>query len=428
MLPKKLVRQLISKPVRRAPPEILLPMESTGKLPRYRLRGSEKRDSLIGVRISDYYVLGIVGHGGMSVVYRAKRLKKRGRVVAIKTLRMERADNERLRDRFVREAELLSKLNHPGIVQVHDHGETKRGQPYFVMDYLQGANLDERIREDGFLTAMVVRHIFTQVCDAVDHAHRCGVIHRDLKPSNIMLMTIEGRRDCAKVVDFGIARFQEDAQRFTRQGELWGSPIYMSPEQCSGGELDSRSDIYSLGISLYESLTGKVPFRGKNYADTLAKQIDEPPLPPRKARADLDIPEKLENVVLKALNKKPEFRQQTMAELGKEISDAVSVPLTLAAASIPVNLNAQDPALLRESQHKRWIGVEWIKLGLSSVFICGMLYGEYLVIRHWVEDLWSHRAKPTAAVTVPKKVEIEKPPPPVIKKPEPPKKHRRHHK
>ena len=224
--------------------------------------------------------------------------------------------------RFQREAELLIHLNHPRIVQVHDHGYTKRGQPYFVMDYLVGQNLSQVINQTGPLDPQRVRHIFSQVCGAVDHAHRCGVIHRDLKPGNIMLLNFDGEKDYVKVVDFGIARFSTETNRLTRLGEVWGSPVYMSPEQCLGQSIDARSDVYSIGIAMYESLTGEVPFLGKNYVDTMSKQINEPPLPMNEARPGVDVPERLEQAVFKALSKDPHERHQSMAELREDIEDA----------------------------------------------------------------------------------------------------------
>jgi serine/threonine protein kinase len=281
-------------------------------------------DSLVGTTVADrYYVLSILGTGGMSVVYKAKSLRRsRPKILAIKTLRTQELNDEVVVKRFQREAELLIHLNHPRIVQVHDHGYTGRGQPYFVMDYLVGQNLSQIIRKYGPLEPRRVRYIFSQVCGAVDHAHRCGVIHRDLKPGNIMLLDLEDEQDFVKVVDFGIARFQTETNRLTRLGEVWGSPVYMSPEQCMGKAIDARSDVYSVGIAMYEALTGEVPFLGKNYVDTMSKQITEPPRPMSEICPDIDVPERLEKAVFKALHKEPHERHQSMAELREEIEDA----------------------------------------------------------------------------------------------------------
>lgn len=318
---------LLKKKVLRALAMPMIPFAQTGKLPRYRVRiPDDAKDLLVGQTLKDnYYVLSILGHGGMSVVYKGK-MRSRKRIVAIKTLRVAGVGDDLIVKRFQREAELLLHLNHPRIVQVHEHGYTSRGQPYFVMDYLTGRNLSDVIRKNGPLPPDRVRHIFSQVCGAVDHAHRCGVIHRDLKPGNIMLLKQDGDRDFVKVVDFGIARFQEEAQRLTRLGEVWGSPIYMSPEQCMGAQLDVRSDIYSVGIALYESLTGQVPFLGKNYVDTMSKQIGEAPRPLSEVVPGISVPPNLEQVVMKALAKEPENRYQTMAELREDLENAFAKP------------------------------------------------------------------------------------------------------
>lgn len=352
------VIQLLDRPVTRSPALQLVPIPKTGRLPRYRVYiPSDAQDLLVGQTVKGkYYVLGVLGHGGMSVVYRAKVLDKRPRIVALKTLRMQGLTDDVLVKRFQREAELLGHLNHPRIVQVSDHGVTRRGQPFFVMDYLTGSNLAERLKVEGVLDSSQIREIFVQVLGAVDHAHRCGVVHRDLKPGNIMLMTINGQKDCVKVVDFGIARFEEEAQRLTRMGEVWGSPIYMSPEQCMGSQLDARSDIYSIGIVLYEAMTGHIPHFGKNYVDTMSKQIGEPARPPSEVRPDLNIPEKLEKVVMKALNKEPDQRYQTMAEMRDDLDQAVSKPLQIRPGTVPV-LQMQIPksgrVALRQAEAKR---------------------------------------------------------------------------
>jgi len=301
------------------------PLPSTDKLPRYRVRiPRDAKDLLVGMTLAGrYYVLSVLGFGGMSVVYKAKTLgRSKPGIVAVKTLRTLGLNDELVVKRFQREADLLGHLNHPRIVQVHEYGYTKRGQPYFVMDYLVGENLASIIKREGAISAERARYIFNQVCGAVDHAHRCGVVHRDLKPGNIMLMHLEGETDFVKVVDFGIARFEEEAQRLTRLGEVWGSPIYMSPEQCMGAQLDARSDIYSLGIVMYEALTGEVPFLGKNYVETMSKQISEAPPSFNQVRPELVINPLLEQLVLKALSKEPEKRYQSMAQLRVDLENA----------------------------------------------------------------------------------------------------------
>jgi serine/threonine protein kinase len=324
MLLKETLKVLKRKRIIRALSPVVARIPETSRPPRYRVQiPPNAQDLLVGTTLADnFYVLSVLGYGGMSVVYKAKRLKK-PRVVAVKTLRLQSLSDERTVKRFEREAELLSHLNHPRIVQVFYSGTTKRGQPYFVMDYLTGENLSTIFKERGALSAARVKDIFSQVCGAVDHAHRCGVVHRDLKPGNIMVTKDESGKDLVKVVDFGIARFEQEAQRLTRMGEVWGSPIYMSPEQCMGAQLDTRSDIYSLGVVMYEAITARVPFLGKNYVETMTLQIMSHPKPFAEMCPGKTFLPSLEKVVRKALEKEPDKRYQSMSELRADLELAV---------------------------------------------------------------------------------------------------------
>lgn len=352
------LKRLLTRPILMTPAIQPVPMAS-GRLPRYRVFiPSDAKDLLVGARVANrYYVLSVLGHGGMSVVYKARVVGKNSKIVALKTLRTQGLNDELIVKRFQREAELLSKLNHPRIVQVYDYGTTVRGQPYFVMDYLTGLNLSELLKKQGTLSVEKFRDIFSQVCGAVDHAHRCGVIHRDLKPGNIMLCKADGQSDFVKVVDFGIARFEEEAQRLTRLGEVWGSPIYMSPEQCMGAPLDARSDIYSIGVVMYEALTGQVPFLGRNYVDTMTQQISTPPRPLTEVRPDLNLSAKIDSIVLRALAKEPDTRYQTMAELRDDIEKSISRPLKMeksysgmAAVQAPKNARSMRASVIKQEQ------------------------------------------------------------------------------
>ncbi len=284
---------------------------------------SDKLDLLVGARLDNrYYVLSLLGKGGMSLVYKAKDLKT-GEIVAVKSLRTQVLSDETLVKRFKREADVLQRLNHPRIVQFFAHGTSKGGLPYFVMDYLVGKSLGTILRKEGPLDLGRFQDIFVQVAAAIGHAHKHGAIHRDIKPGNIMLVEKSGTSDYVKIVDFGIAKVAEGTQRLTRLGEVWGSPIYMSPEQCMGTNVDARTDIYSLGIVMYEALTGEVPFLGRNYADTMTKQISEEPPPFKTIAAQRKIPESLEAIVFKAIRKKPPERYQSMADLKHDLERAL---------------------------------------------------------------------------------------------------------
>lgn len=280
-------------------------------------------DPMIGTLMADRYrILEVLGRGGMGVVYKAKH-ELMGRLVAIKMLLPTLVSDDVQVARFQREARAASRMNHPNIIGLHDFGLTQDGLPYIVMDYLEGRSLSDVIKESGQVGISRTVHIFVQICDALDHAHRLGIIHRDLKPGNVMLVTNDQDLDFVKVVDFGIAKLtsgcDEDAQRLTSTGEIFGSPVYMSPEQCGGSELDARSDVYALGCVLYETLTGKLPFVGKTIMETITRQIQFDPPSFNVCRPDLYIPEWLENVVFTAVQKDPAKRYQSMEAMRDEL-------------------------------------------------------------------------------------------------------------
>jgi serine/threonine protein kinase len=302
-----------------------IPLANLGRFPLYRIKiPPDFLDLLVAATLGNrYVVLGVIGRGGMSVVYKAKEINT-GMIVAVKTLRTHSLTDEMVVKRFQREAELLSRLNHPRIVNLHAYGTSSRGQPYFVMDYLVGENLVDVLKREDHIEPERFQDIFVQVCAAIEHAHKHGAIHRDIKPGNIMLTRTKSTKDYVKVVDFGIAKLAEEAQKLTRMGEVWGSPIYMSPEQCMGAAIDARSDIYSLGIVMYECLTGRVPFLGRNYADTMGKQISETPPPFAKINPLLKIPQNLETIVMTALEKDPPARYQSLTQMRKDLESALS--------------------------------------------------------------------------------------------------------
>ncbi len=278
-----------------------------------------QKDELIGQILNDRYkVVEEVGRGGMSAVYKGIH-ELMDRTVAIKVLLPQLVSDQISIKRFQQEAQAASHLQHPNVITVYDYGFVASGQPYLVMDFLEGESLADIIRRDKQVPVKRMIPIFMQACEALEHAHQKGVIHRDLKSSNIMLIDFEGKKDFVKVVDFGIAKLMpssgKQSQNLTQTGEVFGSPIYMSPEQCMAQSLDARSDIYSMGAMMYESLTGQPPLMGNSIIDTMQMHMSTPPKPFRESRPDLDIPEALERVVLKALAKKPEQRYQSMQEL-----------------------------------------------------------------------------------------------------------------
>lgn len=285
------------------------------------------QDPLIGTKLDGKYeILSVLGTGGMGVVYKGKQ-ELMDRIVAIKMLLAHHLNDTHSVKRFLHEGKATCKLKHPHIITVYDYGVSPQGQPYIVMDFLEGTPLSDQIRKEGQIGVDRSMSIFKQAALALEHAHSQGVIHRDLKPSNIVLIDFDGNKDYVKVVDFGVAKLIEDAgtemQRLTQMGEVCGSPVYMSPEQCQGMPLDPRSDIYSMGIVMYETLTNKLPLLGKTLVETMHKHIMEPPTPFSESRPDLYIPERVEQVIFRALAKNPEDRQQSMKQLATEIDMAI---------------------------------------------------------------------------------------------------------
>ncbi len=253
----------------------------------------------------------------MGVVYQAKHLLM-NRIVAIKMLRGEQSGDEKSFERFKQEARAISVLDHPNIVSIHDFGISSQGQPYLVMDFLDGTSLNQVVTSNGPLPWQRAVQIFLQAAAALAHAHKHGILHRDIKPGNILLLSGE-KADLVKIVDFGIAKIFDPAnnasQRLTATGELLLSPVYMSPEQCVGRSLDARSDIYSLGCVMYNVLAGIPPFAGVTAAETVSKHILDTPKAFSAVHPETSVPEALEEMILKALNKDPSKRQQSMQEL-----------------------------------------------------------------------------------------------------------------
>ncbi len=260
--------------------------------------------------VGNYEFLEFIGSGGMGVIYKAKHPVLK-RVVAIKMLHSHLMSDVITR-RFQQEAEAVSGLSHPCIIAVHDYGVSEHGQPYMVMDYIDGKPLSEILRQ-GPLRVEAAINIAIQLAHALQHAHEGGVLHRDLKPSNIMVTDYECAFPEVKIVDFGIAKILEtDAPKVTQTGELLGTPQYMSPEQCRGAELDARSDIYSLGCVLFESITGKPPFVGSSMVSVIVDQISKPVRTLAEVRPDMSFPPQLEDLMARALAKDPGDRYASM--------------------------------------------------------------------------------------------------------------------
>ena len=298
-------------------------------------------DSLIGATLAGKYRIDErLNEGGMGTVYRATHVLME-KTVAIKVLRPSLAADEKIVARFSREARAASRISHPNALSVTDFGEDENGIVFLVMEFLSGRTLKQVIRDDGPLPLPRVVEIIRQVGDALNAAHAQGVVHRDLKSDNIMLIdTMAG--DHAKVLDFGIAKINEpngtrDAG-LTAPNLVIGTPQYMSPEQCSQeSEIDARSDIYSLGVILYEMLVGHVPFTADSPTMVMMKHLQEPVPSVLDERSDL--PSTVGRVIARAMAKLPANRYQTVAELIEDLTIASGL-----ATFAPVPANVTNPA------------------------------------------------------------------------------------
>ena len=322
-----------------------------------------------------YQLLQRVGSGGMAEVFRA-RDSMLERYVAIKVLRAEYTENKSFQERFRQEARAAANLSHPNIVTVHDFG-LDRGQLFIVMEHVPGTDLKTMLRQRGRFTVEETIPLMVQACAGIGYAHRAGLVHCDVKPHN-MLVTPDKR---LKVTDFGIARALATIHPGEHSDVVWGSPQYFSPEQAAGEPPSPASDVYSLGIVLYEMLTGSLPFTAVTPEALARMHLDAKPYPVREYLPD--IPEALEQIVDKVLSKEPSARYRTADQLGRvlmrfgtQTQPEPSPELTLTPEASPnyqpepTPVYSMDPEPVAPSIDIDWVSVA---LGLLALIAVGGL-------------------------------------------------------
>ena len=301
-------------------------------------------DGLLGQTVGPYEVVARVGGGGMGVVYRARDTKL-GRTVALKFLPPQWSHDEDARQRFVREAQAASATNHPNICTIHDIETAPDGQLFIVMAYYDGQTLKQRLMS-GPLPVEEALDIATQIADGLAKAHAQGVVHRDVKPGNVMLT-----EDGVRIVDFGLATFA-DALKLTVEHSALGTAAYMSPEQVRGQSADARSDVWAVGVMLYEMLTGHVPFQG-SHAEAIAYAVrHETPAAIRSSCPEIG--EEVEQLVFRAMHKEPSVRFANGRELARALRMVRGHTILLDLLTVPVSAPPSHVARRQERRPRAW--------------------------------------------------------------------------
>jgi hypothetical protein len=316
------------------------------------LEASSEPDPHIGTLLGQYRIDQRLGQGGMGTVYRGVQLSI-DRPVAVKLINGDAERNPDFTARFRREAQAMAKLRHPNTVRLLDFGVTEQARMFMVMELLRGDDLETRLALNGPLELPVALRIVRQVAQSLSEAHALGIVHRDLKPGNIFLSQVEGGDSFVKVMDFGVAGFQHDGLNttITMQGAVLGTAAYMSPEQAQGYEVDGRADLYSLGVILFEMLTGRPPFQANTAISLLILHVSE--TPPRILEICPDVPElaRVQSLLDTLLAKTPEERPASAADVIVAV-DALLAELGAAVSGTCLVTEGR----VRKSRPKPWLG------------------------------------------------------------------------
>ncbi len=284
----------------------------------------DRQTNLVGHTLNERYVLeSLLGQGGMGAVYKATDRQMAGRIVAVKVLAPHLVSDEKQVKRFEQEARAANQLRHPNTISVLDFGRSAEGHIFMVIEFLTGETLT-RVMHPGAMDISRALYIMRQVCKSLAEAHSKGIVHRDLKPDNIFVCEIYGEKDFVKVIDFGIAKFLEDEHaNLTQAGKMFGTPRYLSPEQAQGIQLDNRSDLYSLGVILFEMLVGRAPFVAEEAIAVAIKHVQEAPPTLAEVNPDVRIPDEVDRLVFKLLAKKPDQRFQKAEDVVAAIDNSM---------------------------------------------------------------------------------------------------------
>lgn len=333
----------------------------------------------LGLPADRYRAIKLVGKGAVSKVYQC-RDRVLNRIVAIKFLQSSRWTGDEIL-RFQSEAKATSRLTHPNIIHVHDFGATDAGQPYMVLEYFTGVSLEDLIANRGPLPEPSAAEIGIQVARAMAFAHSKGVLHRDIKPANIMLIETDEQTVIAKVIDFGLADFVNERPIGVKGGSLVGTPAYMSPSQILGNSADERSEIYALGCTLFEAMTGRPPFVGESTLDTINMHVSTPPSRLSEVFANADFSNDMEKVIARSLQKDPEKTFADMSEVEKALEAVLNPSSAIEEkAHDAASTEASEPAGATESGAR-------LKSKPLTLILCAALAGLILIALTMVPKL-----------------------------------------
>jgi serine/threonine protein kinase len=361
-------------------------------------------EDLIGKELlGQFRVLERIGRGGMGEVYKADQPAME-RLVAIKILHAKLAKRVDLVSRFRREARAMSRLSHPNTVRVFLYGHLEdTDQLYIVMEYLDGVDLARLVRRDGPMEPTRAIRVMIQVLGALEEAHSVGVIHRDLKPENILLTKQGGMSDFPKVLDFGLAKIHENKLRpgsmvLTREGMVFGTPEFMSPEQARGEIMDSRSDIYSVALIFYELVTGRLPFPKSKPMEYISHHINTEPTPVSERNPNINLPSKLDPIVARALEKGRDNRYQS----AREFADALKTLLPRSQQSVSERAlpqskgGAAQTQPIRQQRNRSLSAAPGRSAGVGKPLILGLMA---IILALLAVIIWLFLSRPEPAPT-----------------------------